>query len=192
MSSQQASLLAIRNYVIILPFLKPGIPKTQGASYRHISLLCPASKVLEKLMLQRIAPHPRLAETQLGFHAGDSTTTALPPMVQHTANDFNWCSPPRRTVIIAVDFSKAFDTVKHTALLRSLSRSTLDSNTIQWLRNYLRGRTVSCNYSERESISIPKKQVTGSPTGLCPLPCALQLLRCFVFTNCGPLHLTYG
>ena len=163
LSFQQASLPAIWKHAIILPLLKPGKLKTQGTSYRPISLLCPASKVLEKLMLQRISPHLHLAETQHGFRAGRSTTTALLPLVQSAAIGFNQRCPPRRTVIMAVDFSKAFDTVNHTALLRSLSHSTLDSNTIRWLCTYLRGRTVSCSYNGRESTSIPVKQ--GVPQG---------------------------
>ena len=51
---------------------------------------------------------------------------------------------------MAVDFSKAFDTVNHTALLRSLSRNTFYSNTIRWLCTYLSCRIVSCSNNGSE------------------------------------------
>ena len=104
LSFQRARLLAIWKYAIILPQLKPGNPKTQGTSYRPIPLLRPASKVLEKLMLQRIKPHLNLVETQQGFRAGRYTTTALLPLVQHAAVDSNQRCSPKRTVIKAMDF----------------------------------------------------------------------------------------
>ena len=36
---------------LVIPIPKPGKDSSQGPSYRHISLLCPAAKVLEALML---------------------------------------------------------------------------------------------------------------------------------------------
>ena len=148
---------------IILPLLKPGKPKEQGTSYRPISLLCPASKVLERLMLNRILPHIHLADTQHGFRKGRSTTTALLPLAHQVASGFNQNCPPLRTVAMAVDFSKAFDTVNHTALLRSLLNSTMDANTVRWLCTYLRGRTATCIYNGVESGSVVIHQ--GVPQG---------------------------
>ena len=104
-------------------------------------------------MLKRIAPHLHLAETQHG-----STTTALLPLVQQTAIGFNQRCHPRRTVIMAVDFSKTFDTVNHTALFCTLLGSVLDSNPIRLLCTYLRGRTVSCSYIGTETTSFLVKQ----------------------------------
>ena len=130
LSYQHATLPAIWKQAIILPLLKRGKPRDQSTSYRPISLLCPASKVLEKLMLQRISPHLHLSNTQHGFRSGRSTTTALLPLVHQVAYGFNQYCPPLRTVAMAVDFSKAFDTVNHTPLLRSLLNSTLSPNYI--------------------------------------------------------------
>ena len=76
-SYAQARVPDIWMRAIITPLLKPRKPKGQGSSYKPISLLCPASKVLERLMLQFITPHIHLSDTQHGFRAGRSTTTAL-------------------------------------------------------------------------------------------------------------------
>ena len=56
---------------------------------RPISLLCPASKVLEKLLCTKILPHINLSEAQHGFRAGHSTVTALLPLVHQVATGLN-------------------------------------------------------------------------------------------------------
>ena len=73
------------------------------------------------------------------------------PLTQQVASGFNQQYPPHRTVAMAVDFSKAIDTVNHTALLRSLGEKHLELNTMRWLCTYLRGRTASCRYNRVES-----------------------------------------
>jgi len=47
---------------------------------------------------------------------------------------------------MAIDFSKAFDTVPHDGLITSLSRTTLPNNVVRWLSSYLRGRQARCSY----------------------------------------------
>ena len=168
LSYAHARIPDIWKHAIIMPLLKPDKPKEQGTSYRPISLLCPASKVLERLMSNLISPHLHLADTQHGFRAGRSTTTALLPLVHQIAAGFNQDCPPQRTVTMAVDFSKAFDTVDHTSLLRSIHESTMDANTVRWLCSYLRGRTASCIYNGAESKRVIIHQ--GVPKGSCLSP----------------------
>ena len=47
-------ILAIWKSSLIIPIAKPGRDTSMGTSYRPISLLCPAAKVLEFLMLPTI------------------------------------------------------------------------------------------------------------------------------------------
>ena len=60
-------------------------------------------------------------EHQHGFRQHRSTTTALLPITQQVVNGFNQRKPPLRTVALAIDFSKAFDTVDHNQLIRMIS-----------------------------------------------------------------------
>jgi ribonuclease P/MRP protein subunit RPP40 len=53
--------------------------------------------------------------------------------------------------MVAIDISKAFDTVDHTLLLRQISESNLEHNVVRWLVTYLRGRTASCIYQSAKS-----------------------------------------
>ena len=114
-------------------------------------------------MYARVSPHLPLAETQHGFRPGRSTSTALLPLFQLVVAGFNQRCPPRRTVAMAVDFSKAFDTINHTALLRSLPDTDVPSKDIRWLFTYLRGRTASCSYNRQDSAKVILHQ--GVPQG---------------------------
>ena len=114
-------------------------------------------------MYARISPHLPLAETQHGYRAGRSSTSALLPLMQQVVSGFNQMPPPRRTVTMAVDFSQAFDTVDHTTLLSDLPNTTLPPNEIRWLFTYLRGRTASCSYNRMNSSKVILHQ--GVPEG---------------------------
>ena len=163
LSYRHAEIPAIWKQAIIIPLPKPGKPKNHGSSYRPISLLCPASKVLEKLLYTKITPHVNLSDSQHGFRSGRSTTTALLPLVHQIAEGLNHHNPIRRTVSMAVDFSKAFDTVNHTTLLTDIHNTNMEHNTIRWLTTYLRGRTAVCRYNNTTSKSNTIH--TGVPQG---------------------------
>ena len=148
--------------------LKPGKPKSEGSSYRPISLLCPSVKIFERLLLPELNSLP-LSNTQHGFRQNHSTTTALLPLAHKVALGFNQPRPPHRTVTVSIDFSKAFDTVSHTKLIHSLTtQTTLRHNTVRWLSAYLRGRMASCQYNNTKS---PHRHArTGVPQGSCISP----------------------
>ena len=97
-----------------------------GSSFRPISLFGPANKVVERLFLPFLTIHPYLAETQYSFRKHRSTTSALLPLAHKMATGFNKpCPPPLRTVVMAIDLSKAFDTVGHTKLITAIFNTTL-------------------------------------------------------------------
>ena len=55
LSVARVDILAIWNNSVIISILKAGKPREQGLSYRHISLLCPLAKILERLLPPTIA-----------------------------------------------------------------------------------------------------------------------------------------
>ena len=69
---------------------------------------------------------------------------------------------------MAVDFSKAYDTVNHFSLLRSIHESAMDANIIRWLCSYLRERTASGIYNDADSKRFIIHQ--GVPQGSCLPP----------------------
>ena len=148
---------------MIIPIPKPGKNTSLGTSYRPISLLCPAAKVLESLILPTINKYLQPAPDQHGFRPDHSTTSALLQMTTDIAMGFNQRKPPDRTICVAVDLSAAFDTVCHNNLLSKINRSQLPPATARWLSCYLRGRQAKTCFRGVKSTS--RKVNTGVPQG---------------------------
>ena len=109
---------------LIIPIPKPGKDTYIRTLYRPISLLCPASKVLESLILPTIK-YLQPAPDQHGFRPDHSTTSALLQMQTDIAMGFNQRKPPDRTVCVAVHLPAEFDTVCHNNLLSKINRAQL-------------------------------------------------------------------
>ena len=138
---------------VIIPILKAGKPRERGRSYRPISLLCPAVKILERLILASIVEALDTCPSQYGFKPRHSTPSALLPISARVVFGFNQRKPPSRTIAIVVDTSKAFDTASHHILIEMIHRSRLYHNLVRWLVAYLRGRKASCLYQQHHSPS---------------------------------------
>ena len=110
---------------VIIPILKAGKPREQGRSYRPISLLCPAVKILERLILASIVEALDTCPSQYGFKPRHSTPSALLPISARVVFGFNQRKPHSRTIAIVV----------------------------RWLVAYLRGRKASCLYQQHHSPS---------------------------------------
>ena len=77
LSVKTCRILAIWKSSLIIPIPKPGKVTSVGTSYRPISLLCPAAKVLESLILPTINKYLQPAPDQHGFRPDHLTTSAL-------------------------------------------------------------------------------------------------------------------
>ena len=163
LSATTCRIPAIWKSSLIIPIPKPGKDTSQGTSYRPISLICPAAKVLETLFLPSINKYLIPAQDQHGFRREHSTTSALLQLTTDVAVGFNQRKPPDRTVCVAVDLSAAFDTVCHNNLLSKINRSQLPPATARWLSCYLRGRQAKTCF--RGVTSTSRKVNTGVPQG---------------------------
>ena len=87
-------------------------------NYRPVSLLCSLSKVLEKLMYNRVISflddNNILFKYQFGFRKSHSTYLALTILMDKLIKSIE---NGDHVVGVYLDFSKAFDTVNHTILL---------------------------------------------------------------------------
>ena len=106
---------------IVIPLLKPGKPPQDWSSYRPVSLLCPAVKILEACILPILQFHLTPEPHQHGLRPLHSTTTALLEISSAVADGFNQKKPADRTVLATL----AFDMVCHRTLLEKLSRTSL-------------------------------------------------------------------
>lgn len=109
---------------------------------RPISLLPVLSKVFERCLESQLRRYVTdthgLPEFQSGFRSGYSCTTALAHIIDDVlrAIDDGYV-----TILVLLDFSKAFDTVNHGILLTVLKSKGLSGGALRLLRSYLSDRT---------------------------------------------------
>ena len=151
LSVATAEVPSIWKSALVLPILKPGKPSGKGPSYRPVSLLCPAVKILERLLLPSLKEHLLPSPHQHGFRQRHSTTSALLPLVSKIADGFKQPKPPRRSAIVAIDICQAFDRVPIPRLLDEISQTSLHPNIVRWLRSYLRRRQAACIFRSQRS-----------------------------------------
>ena len=137
-------------------------------NYRPISLLSVFSKILERLMYNRllkfIDKNNLFNEFQFAFRNNHSTFMALIILVENlvTALDNGNCA-----VGLFLDFQKAFDTVDHCILLDKLSFYGVRGIAHDWFYSYLSNRSQSVNYNDHESdlkmmkCGVPQGSILG-------------------------------
>ena len=168
LSVKHSQIPAIWKQSKIVPLLKPGKDPADSNSYRPVSLLCPAIKVLERLILPSLTEHLQVPEIQHGFRSDHSTVTALHDFNQVIAEGFNQKKPAHRTVLLQLDLSKAFDMVNHDKLLKDLNNSTLPPDIKRWFGCYLHGRQSRVLF--RNELSSSHNVRAGVPQGAVTSP----------------------
>ena len=115
---------------------------TSASDFRPIALLCFLSKVLEKIAHTQVTEYLNknnlLDPLQAGFRRFHSTKTAL----RKLTDDIRIAKDNKKlTLLLLFDFSKAFDTIPPTMLLRKLRQLGFSRMALLWLKSYLQGRT---------------------------------------------------
>ena len=116
----------------VVPLLKKP-PNTIPTNYRPISLLLTISKVLEKIIYERIYAFPtktnQLYDSQYGFRAIHSCENAIKELL---GNILKKLENNKYTGCVFLDLSKAFDTIKHEVLLKKLERYGIRGVALDW------------------------------------------------------------
>src|SRR2546426_2843059 len=163
--------LAIRNNTIppiwklskIIPIPKPNKNPNEGTSFRPIALLSPIAKTLEKTILPQITQNIENSPHQRGFKTNHSTYTALHNISNTIYQGFNENQPPSRTIFVALDMSKAFDTVNIRTLINKIHNTDIPLTIQKFSANYLTGRKAFTSYNQFTSKQQTIK--TGVPQG---------------------------
>ena len=130
----------------IVPVTKPNKDTDKGTSYRPITLLSVIAKTLEKSLLPYITANIPNTPMQHGYKTQHSTVTALHTLNNTVAKGFNQMAPPARTITVALDMSKAFDTINIHALFRKLLQTNIPGRIIKFIANYIKGRKAYTTY----------------------------------------------
>jgi len=155
-------------YALIKPIFKNG-DKKKIANYRPISLLPSFSKILEKIIYNRLLNHVAtntiLAPEQYGFRPSSSTEQAT---FNFISNILNKLQKKNNTVGgIFLDLQKAFDCVDHDILLNKLNNYGIMGGFFKLIQNYLRNgyQRVVLNNNYSKSVSDWGKITHGVPQG---------------------------
>ena len=130
----------------IVPIPKLNKDTDKGTSYRTISLLSVIAKTLEKSLLHYITANIPNTFMQQGYKTQHSTVTALHTLNNTVANGFNQMAPTARTITVALDMSKAFDTINIHTLIRKLLQTNILGIIIRLIESYSKGRKAYITY----------------------------------------------
>ena len=134
----------------ILPVFKSA-DESILTNYRPISILPCFSKILERIMYNRLyrflCSHDILYEKQFGFQAGNSTDHAIIQLTQEIFQSFN---ENKFTLGVFIDLSKAFDTVNHNISLSKLENYGIKNTNLKWFESYLSLRKQFVSYGQKK------------------------------------------
>ena len=146
----------------MVPIPKPNKDTDKVTSYRPISLLSVIAKTLEKSLLPYITANiPNIPNTpmQHGYKTQHSTVTALHTLNNTVAKGFNQMTPPAPTITVALDMSKAFDTINIHTIIRKMLQTNIPGTIIKFIANYTKGHKAYTTY--RNHTSRPRQFKTG-------------------------------
>ena len=169
----------------IIPIHKPGKPTSSPSSFRLISLTSCISKLFERLILSRLTFHLEsnhlLSTCQAGFRPGRSPLDQILTLSQSFWDGFQKKKPPDRTILASVDFSKAFDSVWHSALFHKLLSLKLPPCFVLWVRSFLSDRRAKVQVGGSHSRSFrirrgsPRAQFLVQSSSSCLLMTSLRI-----------------
>ena len=147
----------------VIPLYKKGDNKIIS-NYRPISLLSVFSKILEKLMFNRLMSflnkYNVLYNYQFGFRKNYSSSLAL---IEVTNMIYNCLDKKEYVLGLYLDLQKAFDTVNHDVLLAKLFHYGVRGNLYDWFASYLSNRIQFTVVNGHESSILPVN--CGVPQG---------------------------
>ena len=143
------------------------IYKGEGSSdvsnYRPISVLPCFSKILERIMYNRLYKYlienNILYSKQFGFQNGHSTDHAVVQLVDQIIESFE---NNIYTLGVFIELLKAFDTVDHSILLKNLELYGITDRNHGWFK--------SCLSNRRQFVQINKKEKTSLEKISCGVP----------------------
>ena len=128
-----------------------------------MSLLSVVAKTLEKCLLPYITANITQTPTQHGYKAQHSTVTALHTLNNTVTKRFTQMVQPARTITVALDMSKTFDTVNIHTLIGKLLQTTTPGTILKFVANYIKGRKAYTSFRNHKSIQRQVK--AGVPQG---------------------------
>ena len=148
----------------VIPLFKSG-NMNDMSNYRPVSILPTLSKIFEKLIYKRFykffEDNAIIYNYQFGFRQSHSTIHAIQTAIDSVVTSLN---NSYHTMGISIDFSKAFDTIQHTILLKILEHYGIRGIALDLISNYLSNRKQYVYYDNQFFSSLSDITV-GVPQG---------------------------
>ena len=167
LSLSQGKFISNFKHAKIIPLFKKGSAK-DVSNYRPISLRSCFSKILEKLVYNRLysflEKSNAINEHQFGFRKKHSTSHLTSLL---TANIATFFENKMNTLGIFLDLSKAFNIINHEILLNKLHHYGIRGTVYNWFKSYLIGRSQQVDYNSHISnirtisSSVPQGSILG-------------------------------
>ena len=151
-----------------VPKVKQVSEFTGLSDLRPISVTPILSRILEKIIVRKYlwpTLDDDLMDDQFAYRPTGSTTAALIQMLHYIYEKFESGNDYVRCLLI--DYSKAFDTVNHSVLIKELSTLGLPRPIFKLIANFLEGRTQAVKIGTLMStlLRITRSIVQGSGLG---------------------------
>jgi hypothetical protein len=147
----------------VTPIFKKGTKGDPG-NYRPVSLTSVPCKVLESIVKDRIMNHlldnDLIGESQHGFMPGRSCATNLVDFMDFVTKAVD---DGKSVDVFYLDFAKAFDKVPRKRLIRKMRAKGLEPGVVEWIENWLTGRTQKVCIQGEKSEEAPVD--SGVPQG---------------------------
>ena len=147
----------------VVPILKSGDNKLTS-NYRPISLLSSFSKILEKIIYNRLTnflnKHEIFHKHQYGFREHHSTELAVFDIL---STCYKSIQNNQHTCLLMLDLKKAFDTANHNILIKKLEFYGIRGIANNLIKNYLTNRRQYVSIDQQSSS--PLSIIHGVPQG---------------------------
>ncbi|KAI5639343.1 reverse transcriptase (RNA-dependent DNA polymerase) domain-containing protein [Phthorimaea operculella] len=153
---------------LVKPIFKGGPNKTDCSNYRPITMLPIVDKIVEKFVCNQIQDFYQknnvLSQNQFGFQPKKSTSMLL----SRFSDEINkHLDNKRHVLVVFIDYSKAFDTLRHDTLVKKLGDTGVRGPILEWCRSYLENRTycVKVGQSCSDQVQVTEGTAQGSVLG---------------------------